>query len=70
MYDTGRCGISDGTSGNASKMSWSKLCSFLGDAELGVMARSGPGDSGMMGGSMGDRSGIASSWDANGESTL
>jgi len=51
-------------------MSRSKVRSFIGDAEIGVMARRGPGDSGMMGGSMGDRSGIVSSWDANGGLTL
>lgn len=55
-YDDDRCGISDGTLGNASKMSRSK--SFLDDGE---MASSEPGASGMMGGSMGDCSGITSS---------
>jgi hypothetical protein len=55
-YDVGRCGISDGTLGNASKMSRSK--SFLDDGE---MESSEPGASGMMGGSMGDCSGITSS---------
>lgn len=57
-YDDGRCGISEGTLGNASKMSRSKAISFLDD---GDMARSEPGASGMMGGSMGDCSGITSS---------
>jgi hypothetical protein len=57
-YDAGRCGISDGTLGNASKMSRSKGVSFLDDGE---MASSEPGASGMMGGSMGDCSGITSS---------
>lgn len=66
-YDAGRWGISDGTVGNASKMSRSKRRSF-GDIEIGEMVRSEAGDSGMMGGSMGDRSGIASSWNANGGS--
>lgn len=55
-YDAGRCGISDGTLGNASKMSRSK--SFLDDGE---MESSEPGASGMIGGSMGDCSGITSS---------
>ena len=57
-YDAGRCGISDGTLGNASKMSRSKAISFLDDGE---MESSEPGVSGMMGGSMGDCSGITSS---------
>jgi hypothetical protein len=57
-YDDGRCGISDGTLGNASKMSRSKAISFLDDGE---MASSEPGASGMMGGSIGDCSGITSS---------
>jgi hypothetical protein len=57
-YDVGRCGISDGTLGNASKMSRSKAISFLDDGE---MASSEPGASGMMGGSIGDCSGITSS---------
>ena len=60
-YDAGRCGISDGTLGNASKMSRSKGRSLFGDAEMGAMSRSEPGVSGMMGGSMGDRSIIISS---------
>jgi hypothetical protein len=59
-YDGGRCGISDGTLGNASKMSRSKAISFFDD-EMGLMERSEPGASGMMGGSMGDCSGITSS---------
>ena len=67
-YDAGRCGISDGTLGNASKMSRSKGVSFLGDGEMEVMERSEPGVSGMMGGSMGDSSGIASSRYQNGGS--
>jgi hypothetical protein len=57
-YDDGRCGISDGTLGNASKMSRSKGVPFLDDGE---MESSEPGASGMMGGSMGDCSGITSS---------
>ena len=61
-YDAGRCGISDGTLGNASKMSRSNGVSALDDGEMEVMDRSEPGVSGMMGGSMGSRSGIASSW--------
>jgi hypothetical protein len=60
-YDAGRCGISDGTLGNASKMSRSKGVSSLDDGEMEVMDRREPGVSGMMGGSMGDSSGIASS---------
>jgi hypothetical protein len=46
-------------------MSRSKGVSFFEDDEIGEMVRSGLGDSGMMGGSMGDRSGFASSWNAN-----
>jgi len=61
-YDAGRCGISDGTLGNASKMSRSKAISFLAD---GAIERSEPGASGMMGGSMGDCSGITSSGSSN-----
>jgi hypothetical protein len=57
-YGAGRCGISDGTLGNASKMSRSKAISFLDDGE---MESSEPGASGMIGGSMGDCSGITSS---------
>jgi hypothetical protein len=57
-YDAGRWGISDGTLGNASKMSRSKVIPFLDDGEI---ESSEPGVSGMMGGSMGDCSGITSS---------
>lgn len=57
-YDAGRCGISDGTLGNASKMSRSNVVSFL---EEGEMESNEPGASGMMGGSIGDCSGITSS---------
>jgi hypothetical protein len=61
-YDAGPCGISDGTFGNASKMSRSNEISFF-DGEIDEMERRGPGDSGVMGGSIGDCSGIASSWE-------
>jgi len=69
-YDDDRCGTSDGTLGNASKISRSKGLSFLDDADLGLIERSEPGVSGMIGGSMGDRSGIASSGNVNGKSVL
>jgi hypothetical protein len=69
-YDAGRCGITDGTLGNASKMSRSKGRSSFGVAEMGEMVRSDPGVSGMIGGSMGDRSEIVSSWNVSGESAL
>jgi len=61
-YDDGGCGISEGTLGKASKMSRSKAISFLDDGE---MESSEPGASGMMGGSMGDCSGITSSGSSN-----
>jgi hypothetical protein len=57
-YDSGRCGTSDGTSGKASKMFWSNDCA---DPDMGEMERRDPGVSGMIGGSIGDCSGIASS---------
>jgi len=64
-YDDDRCGISDGTLGNASKTSRSKGLTFLDDVDLGLIERSEPGVSGIMGGSIGDRSGIASSGSSN-----
>ena len=60
-YDSGRCGTSDGTSGKASKMVWSNEMSVCADPVTGEMERREPGVSGMIGGSIGDRSGIASS---------
>jgi hypothetical protein len=69
-YVAGPCGISDGTFGNASKISRSNEISSFDDAEIGVIERSDPGDSGMMGGSMGDCSGIASSGHAHSRSDL
>jgi hypothetical protein len=59
-YDVGPCGISDGTFGNASNMSRSNV---FDDGEIDEIERSGPGDSGVMGGSIGDCSGIESSWE-------
>lgn len=61
MYDVGRWGTSDGTSGKASKMLRSKM-STCDDPDIGEMERRDPGVSGMIGGSIGDRSGITSSW--------
>lgn len=58
-YDSGRCGTSAGTSGKESKMLWSK--SVCVDPEMGEMERREPGVSGIIGGSIGDRSGMASS---------
>ncbi len=63
MYDVGRWGTSDGTSGKASKMLRSKM-SACDDPDMGEMERRGPGVSGMIGGSIGDRSGITSSGNA------
>ena len=51
-------------------MSRSKGRSLFGDDDTGAMSRSEPGVSGMIGGSMGDRSEIVSSWNVNGESAL
>ena len=63
-YDSGRCGTSDGTSGKASKIVWSNEISVCADPVMGDMERREPGASGMIGGSIGDRSGIASSGQA------
>lgn len=60
-YDSGRCGTSDGTSGKASKMLGSNEISVCADPVMGEMERREPGVSGMIGGSIGDCSGIASS---------
>lgn len=67
MYDTGRWGTSDGTSGKASKMLRSKM-SVCDEPDTGEMERREPGVSGMIGGSIGDRSGIASSGHARNQS--
>lgn len=58
-YDSGRRGTSAGTSGKASNMFWSK--SVCVDPDMGDMERSEPGVSGIIGGSIGDRSGMPSS---------
>jgi hypothetical protein len=60
-YDAGPCGMSDGTFGNASKMSRSNGVSFFEDADIGDVERRELGVSEVMGGSMGDCSGMASS---------
>jgi hypothetical protein len=60
-YDSGRCGTSAGTSGKASKMLWSNERSVCADPVMGEMERREPGVSGIIGGSIGDCSGMASS---------
>ena len=60
-YDTGRRGTSDGTAGKASNMLRSNEMSVCDDPLMGEMDRREPGVSGMIGGSIGDCSGIASS---------
>jgi hypothetical protein len=65
-YDAGPCGISDGTFGNESKMSRSNGTSFFEDADIGEIERRELGVSEVMGGSMGDCSGIASSVNTQG----
>jgi hypothetical protein len=51
-------------------MSRSNGVSFFDDAEIGEIERSEPGASGMMGGSVGNPSGIALSENVNGGSAL